>query len=480
MYPTPEELAKALQAAIAGLTPETHGNERHYVLRAAYGQFPVEWRLRATATRAKPVQVEGVEARAAGTPPEKGDRVQIKGCASSTSVDWHETEMSPRCLQDMGGQFNEGVGVYPSHGGGWFGPPLNWDEELGTTSAAEMERGNVANPADATEPGWLLNVTMDLDAVDTKVQELVRRLDNGQIIGLSIGGWFTEIRYICNDDGELIRVIVEKVMLDHLAVVRSPSCPDCLGLEVLRSAGVAAMAARLAPPVAAKTEEPAPVVAAPAPVPAARTAPSPAAEEGANPAEVTPPAVVDNRSEGSDDKPADATPPEDFHMTEEQFRQMLLEALSPVTKRLDDLDARAAAAPPAAKPETPEERILALQAQLERQKQITEALISQPQRSGGSASSALAASNDPLFSASEMGAAIQRVKDAGPDHAPALAAAAKRHQPFLMVEFRSKGAKGELLRSACEGAGGMLQDLLRAAHADGTLRQWRILHADLD
>jgi hypothetical protein len=69
--------------------------------------------------------------------------------------------------------------------------------------------------------------------------ELLRRVDRGDKIGQSIGGWFTEIRLIADEDGEVGRVIVEEVELDHLAATRSPANPDSW-ITTLRDKVVAA------------------------------------------------------------------------------------------------------------------------------------------------------------------------------------------------------------------------------------------------
>lgn len=524
MNPTAEQLRASLQQALDGVQSEVRDGERHYVVRAARGQYPVVMRLRASATSAPKAPGEGLEGRAAGEPPMVGDMVTIKGVASSTSIDWYGTEMSPDCLQSMAQQFAAGVGIYPSHGGGMFGPGLGWDDEMGSTTSAEMERANVATPADATEPGWVLNVTMDLDATDATVQSLVKRLGRSQPIGLSIGGWFTEVRYITDDKGELKRIIVESVELDHLAIVRSPANPDCQGLSVLRDAGRESMlsrrsvddlhavpAATPAEPTEPTTEPRAVVVVvavtddegaeavepqcpecgadpcscepeadtklATADQPETRDAPGPVAPAACNPMGVSTVQVLDTDSADSETQRAapvpGPTPTHEDAMTPDELRAAVAAALAPTNDRLAALEARGAPAP--AHVDTPEElraRVAALEAANARQRTVIGNLTSQPQRMAGGARSSIAASGSSSYAGSEIGQLIKRCEAMGDGHAPAVREVVIRHQPMLAVKFRSRGAEGAKLRDACEQAPDLLRELLCAADDDGTLREW--------
>lgn len=166
----------------------------------------------------------------------------VEGVASSTSVDWYGTEMSPRALDDMANQFNRGVDLFPRHGG--FLDTVEWDEVVGRTFAAGLQEADVADPADVSERGFVLGIQARVNRNAPRAEELERRLDDGQEIGLSIGGWFLEVRYVTDDDGEIERIIVERVLLDHVAIVRSPANPDSYGLQILRDAGRAAKAIR--------------------------------------------------------------------------------------------------------------------------------------------------------------------------------------------------------------------------------------------
>lgn len=208
-----------------------------HVVRCAPGTAP--FRLPASVRRAeaKPVDVDapaGIEARAKGDQSTDGAFV-VEGVASSTSVDWYGTEMSPRALEDMQAQFTRGVDLFPRHGG--FLDTVEWDEVVGRTFTGIMQRADVVEAADPSEPGFLLTIQAKVDRSAPRAEELERRLESGQPIGLSIGGWFTEVRYITDEDGEIARIIIERVQLDHLAIVRSPANPDSTGLKILRDAG---------------------------------------------------------------------------------------------------------------------------------------------------------------------------------------------------------------------------------------------------
>jgi hypothetical protein len=150
----------------------------------------------------------------------EGD-VVLEGTASTTSVDWHGTEMSLKALQEMSTQFNKGVPYLPSHGDD------EWDQVMGMTFESKISRSdNLAKQQDGEE-GYELNVKTLLYGDDDKVKELMRRVDRGQKIGWSIGGWFTDMQFVENSQSEEIeRIIVKGVELDHLATTRKPSNPD--------------------------------------------------------------------------------------------------------------------------------------------------------------------------------------------------------------------------------------------------------------
>jgi len=175
--------------------------------------------------------------RAAGDEETAEGSFVVAGVASSTSVDWYGTEMSLAALEDMKNQFNNGVDLFPRHGG-WL-DSVDWDEVIGRTFQGILQRDTVVNPADASEPGFILSIEANVDRSAPRAARLEQRLDDDAEIGLSIGGWFLEVRYITDDDGELTRIIVERVLLDHVAVVRNPANPDSDGLKLLHEAGKA-------------------------------------------------------------------------------------------------------------------------------------------------------------------------------------------------------------------------------------------------
>ena len=189
---------------------------------AARCRIPMQG-LPMTITRDAP-QVRDVSSETKGGP-------LIVGIASSSSVDWHGTEMSIRALDGMAKQFKNGVVYVPSH------REDEWDEVFGRTVDAEIERGNVVASGDEGGPGegHVLRVTVELFMDDPRAQRLVKMVERGQIVGWSIGGWFTEMEVITNDADEVERMIINDVELDHLATTRRPSNPDSWIRELQRS-----------------------------------------------------------------------------------------------------------------------------------------------------------------------------------------------------------------------------------------------------
>lgn len=175
--------------------------------------------------RAAPMDVE----------PEAGDEDEFKvfGTASSTSVDWYGTEMDRNALESMSRQFSAGVSLTPRHNS-WY-EAVEWDEVIGMTTSGVVRASNVANPADPSEQGYCLDIEATLFPKEEKAMNLHRRLKAKQPIGLSIGGWFTDVRFVTDEEDDVERMIILAVTLDHLAVTRSPANPDSSGLRLLRS-----------------------------------------------------------------------------------------------------------------------------------------------------------------------------------------------------------------------------------------------------
>ena len=64
-------------------------------------------------------------------------------------------------------------------------------------------------------PSIILQVDSNLDMEDDRAKTLARKLRNGDEIGLSIGGWFLEVRFIEDEKGRVERIIVDQ----------DPCCP---------------------------------------------------------------------------------------------------------------------------------------------------------------------------------------------------------------------------------------------------------------
>jgi hypothetical protein len=161
----------------------------------------------------------------------------LSGIASSTSVDFYGTEMSMRALKQMAVQMMSANGVpyLPKHNNGSLGA-VEWDQVIGRTVHAEVVPAEeVRQSYCAAEAQFILRVTARLYDDEDLSKSLLRRVQRGEPIGQSIGGWFTHLQVIQNDEGDVERVIVQGVELDHLAVTRAPANPDSVGLVSLRS-----------------------------------------------------------------------------------------------------------------------------------------------------------------------------------------------------------------------------------------------------
>lgn len=531
-------LETLLRSRLSGAVPESVGDKRHYVVRCRSGEMrarlPFSLRAEVVTEEAKAVHLEALRSRSPdGTrgaldalmaerakdagKDDKPKSVMFSGTASSTSVDWYGTEMSLRALQHMAAQFNNGVDMTPRHNS-WLSP-LEWNDVMGRTIMAAIEQTDVAAKADkSTDPGFVLNITADCMGGLPVVQDLASRLDLKQPIGMSIGGWFTEIRYICNADGECERIIIEAVELDHVAVVRNPANPDCLDLEIMRSvasAEVRALAASVAPAMAApeadRSGEVAPVAAEVSvvvtePVPAERSAPVAASPPDLSSPTTEPARAADDAPEASnrqpvciDDSPAprnddaevgtrsasDPTP-EDYTMTPEQIAALVADTVRSV------LAAERAAAPPPvapvaerAAPVGDSADVIALRASLaaaESRAANTEAalahLAEQPARRGTGLSAPLLSGN-PEFARSEFEELVVRTKAERGTKPSSLAAVATRAKAVLLADIHpqvllSKSPEGASLRAAAHRAPDTLRALLNGAEQDGMIGNLQI------
>lgn len=149
---------------------------------------------------------------------------ELTGVASSTSVDSYETEMSAACLRDMRDQFNSkaGVALTPSH---W---KREWYDVLGRSVRATLLQTDVIHPYDKTEKSYKLEVVSTINPKKGLSQELKATLDDETVpLGMSIGGWFVDYEIVWDaKKSEVLRWIIHKVVLDHLALTRSPANPD--------------------------------------------------------------------------------------------------------------------------------------------------------------------------------------------------------------------------------------------------------------
>lgn len=184
--------------------------------------------------------------------------------ASSTSVDWYGTEMSLRALEGMAEQMRLRPDIVVR--GHW---QSEWEDVLGKCEDPRVVEAQVRNPYDPAAPGYALVLRVALDPECEVAQRLAGRIKRGQVIGTSIGGWFTEVRFVYKVDAEgnrvldeygwevLERIIVERVELDHLAVTRSPANPDAW-IRALRAKVTEARDALRPAPAAEPDREPAP------------------------------------------------------------------------------------------------------------------------------------------------------------------------------------------------------------------------------
>jgi hypothetical protein len=164
----------------------------------------------------------------------------VEGVASSTSVDSYGTEMSLDALRRMAEQMERGLPLLPRHNNGMRA--VEWDEVIGRTVGAKVEAASVAAPGGANEPGYSLSLVSMLYPDEPLAMTLVRRLERMEPIGQSIGGWFLSVRVV-ERGGEVERIIVEEIELDHVAVTRAPANPDAVGMVSLRSSLAASLAA---------------------------------------------------------------------------------------------------------------------------------------------------------------------------------------------------------------------------------------------
>jgi hypothetical protein len=167
--------------------------------------------------------------------PAAGPRIRgprIEGVASSTGRDSYGTEMSRECLDGMAAQFRAGTVVYLAKHPSYFAGDGEWDDVMGFVYDGTVERAHVPSAAEPEEQGYLLRVGVQLDEKHAKTASLAEKVADGHLIGQSIGGWFTKMRFVWpegTDEDEKFwsvepeRIIIEEVDLDHLAATRRPA-----------------------------------------------------------------------------------------------------------------------------------------------------------------------------------------------------------------------------------------------------------------
>ena len=168
--------------------------------------------------------------------------VLLEGYASSTSMDWHGTEMTREALDSMARQMAAGVPYVPGH------YEDEWEQVMGRTVEARVEQGTVLRDGATGRQaeGYRLAVRVEVYPEHPRAQLLMKAMKRGQVVGMSIGGWFTDAEVVTNENDEVERIYIKEVELDHLAVTRRPSNPDSWISGLARSSGTAMAAARAA------------------------------------------------------------------------------------------------------------------------------------------------------------------------------------------------------------------------------------------
>lgn len=404
----------------------------------------------------------------------------IEGIASSTSVDYYGTDMSRACLEAMAEQFRAGVPLTDTHGS--FFEAADWTHVIGMSVDAKVEDADVETPFDKGEKGAVLRTTDMLYDVPV-ARELVARVDAGQPIGQSIGGWFTDLTVVMGEDADEYddpeRIIVNSVRLDHKAITRMPANPDSKGIGVLRTAigselqrraKHAAQAAEIAALEARDmmqehVPQPVPVAA-----PAVSETPEPMQTRAARVDEVPAP-CHDGAVTADAHRGAAPGQPHDEAPTEPAMDKLdeILNAVRSQGDRLAALEARSAApvAPAAAPAVTPlavdpalEARAVAAEARAKAAEAALTRAMSEPVRTG------LAYIPDGGNRAkTALDALVVETRSAG---CPTLAAAAEEVRHVLQLSTREFLAEAKRAQNVAD-ADRALHTLLRAAEHDGVI-----------
>jgi HK97 family phage prohead protease len=132
------------------------------------------------------------------------------GVASTVSVDRDDEKMSENALNDMVKEIkSKGVNLFGNH-------EHNWENTLGRVSDADMTSNNQV----------IIKTTLDDQQTNPKVAMLLRKLERGIKLGLSVGGTVTKLKWEYSKElGKKIKVI-DGVKLYEISVVGIPSNAD--------------------------------------------------------------------------------------------------------------------------------------------------------------------------------------------------------------------------------------------------------------
>lgn len=225
-----------LTASLSGVAVERDGHADHEHEKAAHE--------------------EEAEPEAKAEPKGMEDMRMMLAIASSTGVDHHGTEMTLQALRGMAEQMKNGVVYTPSH------RQREWDEVMGRTVDAEIVQGMIVKGGASgdNEDGYHLRATVGLYPDHPMTEKLLRAIERGgHAVGTSIGGWFTDVEFVVNEEDKVERVLIKQVELDHLATTRTPSNRESW-IEGLRTRAEEAISAMREPEADAQPEADAPTV----------------------------------------------------------------------------------------------------------------------------------------------------------------------------------------------------------------------------
>jgi HK97 family phage prohead protease len=142
-------------------------------------------------------------------PLSKSSGEELMGIASTLSVDRDDEKMSENALFDMVKEIKEkGVNLFENHEHGW-------QNTLGVIKEATLADNKVG-----------IRISLDDQQTNPKVAMLLRKLERGIKLGLSVGGTVTKLKWEYSKAlGKKIKVI-DGVKLYEISVVGIPSNAD--------------------------------------------------------------------------------------------------------------------------------------------------------------------------------------------------------------------------------------------------------------